>query len=151
MSADADLAALYQRGLRDLAAGVRNDRRLVPADASITRTSRTCGSTVTLDVQWRGNAIGALGWRTRACTLGMASTAIVVRHATGETCASVGEIAGLLRRLLAGEAVTFPEPWRDLAMFEAARAFPSRFGSILLPFEAVAGACAERGQPGTAL
>lgn len=144
MTADADLAALYQGSLRDLAASVRNDRRLVSADASVTRTSRTCGSSITLDVQWQGYSISALGWRTRACTLGMASTAIIVQHAVGETCAGVGENAHLLRRLLAGENVTFPDPWGDLAMFTAARVFPSRFGSIMLPFEALSGACAER-------
>lgn len=143
MTADPDLAALYQRGLRDLAARVRADRRLDPADATVTRTSRTCGSSITLDLRRRGDVIEALGWRTRSCTLGMAATAIVVRQAPGRTFGDVGEAADLLRRLLKGADVTFPEPWRDLSMFRAARGFPARFEAIMLPFDALESVGAE--------
>lgn len=137
MNPDADLAALYQRDLRDWAAQVRADRRLVPADASITRTSRTCGSSVTLDIRRDGGRILELGWRTRACTLGMASTAVVMRNAPGQSLAEVAQVAEALRRLLAGEDVSFPRPWQDLARFTAARSFPARHNSIMLPFEAL--------------
>lgn len=138
MTADADVLALYQRGLRDLAARVRNDRRLVPADISVTRTSRSCGSSVTVDLRREGDRIGDLGWRTRACTLGMAATAVMVQAAVGQSFDEVEEIAGMLRRLLQGDDVQFPERWKDLEMFAAARGFPSRHGSIMLPFDAVA-------------
>lgn len=138
MTADADLSALYQRGLREMAAKVRNDRRLVPADISVTRTSHTCGSSVTIDVCRNGNLLSALGWRTRACTLGMAATAIMVQSAPGQNFDAVDEIAGMLRRLLKGDDVPFPDRWRDLGMFVAARSFPNRHGSIMLPFDALA-------------
>lgn len=117
MTADAELAALYQRDLRDLAAQVRNDKRLVPADVSITRTSRTCGSSVTLDIRCDKHRILELGWRTRACTLGMASTAIVVRSVPGQCFAEVAQAADTLRRLLGGDDVSFPRQWEDLAKF----------------------------------
>lgn len=133
-----DLDALYQRRLRDMAAKVRNDRRLVSADISVTRTSRTCGSSVTLDVCRDGDLIGALGWRVRACTLGMAATAIVVQQAPGQNFDAAAGVAETLRRLLAGEDMVVPDRWRDLAMFVAARGFPSRHGSIMLPFDALA-------------
>lgn len=138
MTADADLSALYQRGLREMAAQVRNDRRLVPADISVTRTSRTCGSSITIDVCRNGNLISDLGWRTRACTLGMAATAVMVQGATGQSFEAVEEIAGMLRKLLQGDDVSFPNRWKALEMFVAARSFPSRHGSIMLPFDALA-------------
>lgn len=138
MTADADLAALYQRGLREMAAKVRTDRRLVPADISVTRTSRTCGSSVTIDICRNGSLIGDLGWHTRACTLGMAATAAMVQGAVGQSFEAVEEIAGMLRSLLQGDDVSFPERWKTLEMFVAARGFPSRHGSIMLPFDALA-------------
>lgn len=138
MSPDADLAALYTRGLRDIAARVRVDKRLVPADVSVTRTSRACGSSVTLDICRDGSTITTLGWRTRACTLGMAATALVVAHVPGRTFEELAEVAVLLRRLLAGEDVLFPAPWHDLAMFATAQDLPARHGSIMLPFDALA-------------
>lgn len=138
MTAEAELAALYQNDLRQWAAQVRNDRRLVPAEVSVTRTSRTCGSSVTLDIRCDNEKILELGWRTRACTLGMASTSIVVRHAPCRSFVEIAQTAEALRRLLAGEDVAFPEQWKELARFAAARNFPTRHNSIMLPFEALA-------------
>ncbi|WP_439271129.1 iron-sulfur cluster assembly scaffold protein [Pseudochrobactrum sp. HB0163] len=138
MTADADLNALYQRELREMAAKIRADKRLVPADISVTRTSPVCGSSVTIDIRRDGAYIHELGWRTRACTLGMAATAIVVQAAIDQNFKAVEEIAAMLRRLLQGEDVTFPAGWQALEMFAAARTFPSRHGSIMLPFEALA-------------
>lgn len=137
MSDDAELAALYRHDLRDWAAQVRNDRRLVPADASITRTSRTCGSSVTLDIRRHEDRILELGWRVRACTLGMAATAVVVRHAPGRRFDDVAGVAAMVGDLLNGEDVVFPDGWRDLAAFQAARNFPARHNSIMLAFAAL--------------
>ncbi|WP_435656672.1 iron-sulfur cluster assembly scaffold protein [Brucella pituitosa] len=139
MTVDKEIAALYHRDLRDWATLVRNDKRLVPPDVSITRNSRTCGSSITLDIRRDEDLILEVGWRTRACTLGMASTAVVVRHAPGQSVAEVAHVAEKLRRLLAGENVSFTGQWEDLARFTAARDFPTRHNSIMLPFEALAG------------
>lgn len=138
MTANADLNALYQRELREMAAKIRADKRLVPADISISRTSPICGSSVTIDIRRDGEFIRELGWRTRACTLGMAATATVVQAAIDQNFKAVKEIAAMLRRLLQGEDVTFPARWQALEMFAAARTFPNRHGSIMLPFEALA-------------
>lgn len=138
MTANAELAALYQRDLRDWAAQVRNDKRLVPANISVTRISRICGSSVTLDIRHNKDRILEIGWRTRACTLGMASTAVVVRNALGQSFADVAHAGETLRRFLAGEDVSFSGKWGDLAKFSGARNYPTRHNSIMLPFEALA-------------
>lgn len=137
MTGHAGIAELYRRELRELASKVRADKRLQSAELTVARTSRTCGSTVTLDIAQLNGVISDLGWRTRACTLGMAATAAVISHAPGKSFAECSRIGEDLRRLLAGEEVTFPAEWRDLSMFKAARALPERHGSILLPFDAL--------------
>lgn len=138
MSQNSDPAALYRRELRDLAARMRSDKRLDPADATITCTSRVCGSSVTLDIRQQGGVITALGWRVRACTLGAAATAIVVGAAPGKSFMACADMAEALRRFLSGEDVTFPPDWQALSGFAAARTLKQRHGSILLPFDVLA-------------
>jgi len=137
MSNDSDLASVYSHRLRELAAKVRADKRLVPAEMSVTRTSRSCGSSVTLDIRRDRDTITALGWRTRACTLGMAATAIVIDQAQGRCFCDVAAVAERLRLLLAGGDEEIPPPWNDLMVFSAARELTARHGSIMLPFEAL--------------
>ncbi|MCA1299415.1 iron-sulfur cluster assembly scaffold protein [Stappia indica] len=138
MTGDADLAALYQDRVRHWAARVRNDRRLSLADLTVTKKSPICGSALTLDVRAQGRTIQELGYRVRACTLGMASAAVVVATAPGRPVEETLAAGQRLRALLAGEDACFPPPWEALEMFMAARDFPTRHSSILLPFEALA-------------
>jgi NifU-like protein involved in Fe-S cluster formation len=144
---DRELRALYEERVRGWARRVRCDARLAPADLVVVRTSPACGSTLTLDVRWEGDRIVALGYRARACTLGMASAAVVVATAVGESFADVLAAGRSLAELLAGAEARFPEPWRELEMFAAARAFPSRHGSIMLPFEALREAAEASAKP----
>jgi NifU-like protein involved in Fe-S cluster formation len=136
------VTALYQDGIRLWARKVRNDRRLPRPDWTIAKTSRVCGSRLTLDLTFENDRIAHIGWMARACTLGMASTAIFVEAAPGLTLAEIEAVGQKLRRLLDGEDVTFDARWEALALFQAARHFPSRHGSIMLPF-AVAAEAAE--------
>lgn len=138
MTTEGDLDNLYQAQVRDWARKVRNDARLVPADITVSRVSRLCGSTLELDIRHDGRIVTALGYRARACTLGMASTAVVAAKATGRSFAEIGEAGEKLAALLAGEKVVFSDHWAALGMFTAARTFPTRHGSIMLPFDALA-------------
>lgn len=145
MTTEGDLDNLYQARVRNWARKVRNDARLVPADLTVSRTSPLCGSTLALDIRHDGRFVTALGYRARACTLGMASTAVVVAKAPGQSFAEIGEAGAQLAALLAGENVVFPDHWAELGMFTAARAFPTRHGSIMLPFDALAEAAGKLG------
>lgn len=136
MATEAEIAALYQKQIRKLAASVRSDRRLADADVSITKRSRVCGSSVTLDVRFQNERIDALGYRGRACMLGMAATALLVRIAPGLDASRIAAARDALAGLLAGDEVTMPEGWQALETFAAAIPFPSRHDSILLPFKA---------------
>lgn len=134
MNNDENLTALYQERVRYWAAKVRNDRRLIDPEITITRTTPLCGSLLTLDVKQNGGTILALGYKARACTLGMASAAIVIEKAIGLSFSELIEVQRIVGNLLAGENAIFPVLWEEFAIFSAARAFPTRHGSIMLPF-----------------
>ena len=136
MASDDQIAALYQKEIRDLAASVRNDRRLSSPDATVTKRSRICGSSVTLDVSFCEGRIKAVGYRARACSLGMAATAVVVRVSPGQNAAGITEAKETLAALLAGDDVTFPPGWGQLKLFTAAIPFRTRHESILLALQA---------------
>lgn len=135
MTAETEIGRLYENNVREWARKSRNDARLVPADLSVRCISPVCGSAVTLDIRHNQEVITELGYQARACTLGMASTAVVVAAAPGCSFSAVHEIGEKLGRLLAGEDVCFAGEWRALEMFIAARSFKARHGSILLPFQ----------------
>lgn len=145
MTTEGDLAQLYESRVRDWARKVRNDARLAPADLTVSRTSPLCGSTLALDIRHEGEVVTALGYRARACTLGMASTAVVAARAPGLSFGEIAETGARLAALLAGEDVVFADHWAELGMFTAARAFPTRHGSIMLPFDALAEAAGKLG------
>ncbi|WP_233270495.1 hypothetical protein [Chachezhania sediminis] len=92
---------------------------------------------ITLDMMRERDRITALGWRSRACTLGMASLGLVTEVAVGLGRAEVAAAGAALWDLLQGQEQVFAAPWDELSIFSAARGFPTRFGSIMLPFEAI--------------
>lgn len=138
------LASLYQSEIRSLAASVRNDRCLEAPTVTATKRSTVCGSFVTIDLLMVGPRIEAIGYQARACTLGMAATAILAKNAPGCTIDDISKIAEELRAILAGEKAAYKQSrttrsgWASLEYFISARPYPSRHSSILLPFEAIA-------------
>lgn len=138
MATQAQVTALYQKKIRELGAQVRADRRLVDPDITVTKRSRVCGSSVTLDFRFRGKRIEAIGYRTRACSLVMAATAILVRIGAGHDAEDIGQAKIALADLLMGKRDMMPADWQTLDVFAAAIPFPARHSSILLPFEAAA-------------
>lgn len=130
-----DLAALYP-ALKLYNAQVRNDRRLqVPPADSVTVHSAECGSQLTIDAEIKDGRVAQIGYRVRACSLGQASTAIVVNHAVGLDQKTLEHVEKQLRAILAGGA-THCE-WDELEIFSLIKDVPSRHGSILLPFNAL--------------
>lgn len=143
MATDEEVAALYQQKIRKLSARVRADRRLDAPQSSVTRRSRICGSMVTLDFDFDGERIERVGFRARACSLGMAATAILVDAGPGQDADQVAQAHTALANLLAGESAEFDEHWQGLEIMAAAIPFPARHNSVLLPFETAAEAFEE--------
>ncbi|MFD3190988.1 iron-sulfur cluster assembly scaffold protein [Sedimentitalea sp. HM32M-2] len=142
---EAALTTLYQPRIREYAARVRNDQRLDKPDVCVTCRSPVCGSMMTLDLRIHNGILTEIGWKGRACTLGMASLGIIIRAGIGQTESQIAEAGHRLSGLLRGENKDFPLAWAELSVFCAAREFPARFGSIELPFEAIAKGYAKAG------
>jgi NifU-like protein involved in Fe-S cluster formation len=136
-------SALYSRDILRLASGIPHLGRLQAPEGSAERTSKLCGSRVTVDVVLdREGRIAALGQEVKACALGQASAALMASEAVGRTREDLAEARDALAAYLSGEQDK-PGDWPGLAVFAAARAFPARHGAILLPFEAAAAAVRE--------
>ncbi len=130
-----DVAKLYQ-ALKQYIPEVRKDRRLpVPPADSVTVHEALCGSQVTLDARFEGDHVAEIGHRVRACSLGQATTAIVVRRAPGLDAATLARVHGQLREILDGGDTQCE--WPELEVFALTRAIPGRRGSAELPFKAL--------------
>ncbi len=131
----ADLAALYP-ALKQFSSEVRNDRRLpVPPADSVTVHSTECGSQLTLDAHIERERVCEIGYRVRACSLGQASTAIVVRHLADLDRSTLMRVEEQLRAILAGSATR--SDWPELEIFALIKDVRNRHGSVLLPFDAL--------------
>lgn len=130
-----DVASLYQ-ALKQYVPEVRRDRRLpVPPADSVTVHEPTCASQVTLDVRFEGDRVAEIGHRVRACSLGQATTAIVVRRAPGLDAVTLERVYGQLRGILDGHDTQCD--WPELEVFALTREIPGRRGSAELPFKAL--------------
>ncbi|NNC53817.1 MAG: iron-sulfur cluster assembly scaffold protein [Erythrobacter sp.] len=93
--------------------------------------SRSCGSTLAVSFE---PGFGNLGLKVTACAVGQASAAIFARHAEGRDPEEIAQVTAAIEEWLSADG---PQPeWPDIAMLEAARAYPARHGAILLPWKA---------------
>ncbi len=144
------LSELYTGGVLDAAAAIPPARRLSSPDASATRTSRVCGSEVSIDLVMADGCVADFGMEARACALGQASSSIVARNIIG---ASAEELYALRDQVRAMLKENGPPPagerWAELAMLAPIRDYPQRHASTLLVFEAVCACLDELGFGGS--
>lgn len=131
-----EMSELYNKDILRLATSIPLTERLAAPDFSVVRTSRICGSRVTADFSFAGDAISEYGQEVKACALGQASCSIFGRHIIGQTFETFLPVADAMRRMLAGEGPPPLGEWAELEIFLPAREHKSRHGSIMLPFEA---------------
>ena len=97
--------------------------------------SKSCGSTLAADVAVDAEGrIARLGLRVRACAVGQASAAIFARAAAGRTLDEIAAAQAAIADWLVGTA-DLPD-WPGLEAIAAARAYPGRYGAIMLPWTA---------------
>lgn len=130
------METLYTREILRLASGLEGERLIVP-DVSVTKKSRICGSTITIDVNLKTGRISEFGAKVKACALGQASVAIVEKHVFGANWTDLEPVYLELQNLLAGETVIFPAEWKELEVFASAQSHKARHSAILLPFKAL--------------
>jgi nitrogen fixation NifU-like protein len=135
---------LYHMRLVALARARDGAGRLDPPALAGEADNPLCGDRVRVTVRLTGDRIDALGHETRGCLLCEASAAAIGRRTTGGDVSSFRAVTDALRGWLKGEDPAPPRAWPELADFAPVRPVRSRHDCVMLPFEAVLDALAER-------
>ena len=143
MSNEQDLIKLYSARILALAADIPHLGRLDTPDASVTRRSPLCGSSVTVDVKLHNGMLSALGQDVKACALGQAAAAITAAAAEGATLETVQRGRDQLKAMLKGTGSVPDAPFTEFEVLTPAVAYKNRHASILLSIEALAEAMAK--------
>lgn len=128
--------ALYTRDIIRLAAQAPSGGLSRP-DVSVTKTSRICGSTITIDVNIKDGRVTGYGQKIKACALGQASSAIVAANIIGKTRDDIAPVAEGVEKLLKEDGPAPKGEWAAYEKFIPARDHPARHSAIMLPFEAL--------------
>ncbi|WP_112664484.1 iron-sulfur cluster assembly scaffold protein [Microvirga flavescens] len=131
------LNQIYNTRILTLAANIRHLGRLADADASATKRSKLCGSTVTVDLKMSDGVVTAFAHQVKACALGQASSAIMAEKVIGSTADELREAKAAVSLILMAEGKPPAGKWADLEVLTPIRDFKERHASVLLTFEAV--------------
>lgn len=142
MSNDSDLIKLYSARILALAADIPHLGRLDAPDATVTRRSPLCGSSVTVDVKVAEGRLADLGQDVKACALGQAAAAITGAAAQGATLEQVQRGRDQLKAMLKGKGDVPEAPFDGFEVLTPAVEYKNRHASILLSIEALAEAMA---------
>ncbi|MGB5865816.1 MAG: iron-sulfur cluster assembly scaffold protein [Sulfitobacter sp.] len=146
MSSESDLIKLYSARILALAADIPHLGRLEAPDASVTRRSPLCGSSVTVDVKVEDGKLSTLGQDVKACALGQAAAAITAAAAQGATLEIVQQGRDQLKAMLKGKGGVPDAPFDGFEVLTPAVEYKNRHASIMLCIEALADAMAEARQ-----
>ena len=147
MSNDTDLIKLYSGRILALAADIPHLGRLDAPDATVTRRSPLCGSSVTVDVKVTDGRLSALGQDVKACALGQAAAAITASGSEGVTLETIQIGRDQLKAMLKGKGGVPDAPFDGFEVLTPAVEYKNRHASILLSIEALAEAMATAQQP----
>ncbi len=136
MAGDADMIKLYSQRILELAATIPFTERLADADATASKRSPLCGSTVTVDLKIADGKIAAYGQDVKACALGQASASISGAQMIGRTRAEIEAARDQLRAMLKSGGPVPDAPFDGFEVLEPARDYKNRHASILLTLDA---------------
>lgn len=142
MSNDTDLIKLYSARILALAADIPHLGRLDAPDATVTRRSPLCGSSVTVDIAMANGQLGDLGLDVKACALGQAASAVTAEAAIGTTLEQVQLGRDQLKAMLKGKGGVPEAPFDGFEVLTPAAEYKNRHASIMLSIEALAEAMA---------
>ncbi len=131
------MTELYNHAILKLATSIPLTERLAAPDVSVVRTSRICGSRVTVDIDFDEERIAAYGQEVKACALGQAACSIIGRQIIGRNQAEIEKVADQMCKMLAGAAEGPDGDWVGLRVLQPAREHKSRHTSIMLAFDVI--------------
>ncbi len=118
--------------------------RLIDPDASATKISRVCGSSVSVEMKMTDDVVSEFAVEARACALGQASSSLLSRHIIGATADELRLLRDEMLLMLKEEgAPPSGERWAELEKLQPIKEYPARHASTMLAFEAVV-ACLDK-------
>lgn len=128
---------LYNNEILKLAVSIPRTGRLADPDITVTKTSRICGSRVTVDLKFEDGRVAGYAQEVKACALGQATCSVVGGQIIGRRRAEIEKVAAEMRAMLAGQGQGPEGDWAALQILQPARDHKSRHTSIMLSFEAI--------------
>ncbi|MBC6443361.1 MAG: iron-sulfur cluster assembly scaffold protein [Rhodobacteraceae bacterium] len=136
MTDTGDLIKLYSGRILELAAAIPLTDRLVAPDASRSKRSPLCGSTVTIDVKMDGCVVAEYGQDVKACALGQAAASVLASRIVGLSAETIRAGRDQLASMLEQGGPPPAAPFDELCILQPARDYRNRHASILLAFDA---------------
>ncbi|MEL6323205.1 MAG: iron-sulfur cluster assembly scaffold protein, partial [Pseudomonadota bacterium] len=106
-------------------------------DVRVTKSSRVCGSELTLDLKIERGVVADFGLEAKACALGQASAGLVAERLIGEAASDLCSLRGKVHAMLKEAGAPPDGIWQDLEALQAIRDYPQRHASTMLIFEAL--------------
>ena len=132
------MEALYTPEILRWAMQLPESRTLEEAAFTVTKTSRVCGSSLTMSVCLSQGKITDFAVESKACALGQASAAMVLSNLDVLDKNSLAAVARDFEAMLESGTTEFETPWKELSILAPVRDHPGRFGSVRLPFQVLA-------------
>ena len=129
---------LYSARILRLAAEMPHAGRLAEPDASSTKVSKLCGSTITVDVKVADGVVADFAQDVRACALGQAAAAVLGEHVVGASLGEIEVARDALRAMLKADGPAPEGRFSELSVLAPVKDYPARHTSTLLAFEAAA-------------
>ena len=145
--------ALYQDAIKQFAHAAHGQGQLAAKRWEMRGEARLdnplCGDRVRMQVALASGHIAEIAHETKGCLLCRAAASLIGLRAVGQDEANIAAAVEAIENLLQHGAPA-PAGWPELAMFEPARAFPSRHRCVLLPFRALLAAVQKSSSAGAA-
>jgi NifU-like protein involved in Fe-S cluster formation len=129
---------LYSAKVLKLAANLPHAGRLPAPDASSTKVSKLCGSTITVDVVVDDGKVADFAQDVKACALGQAAAAVLGAHVIGASLAEIEFARDALRAMLKADGPPPEGRFSELSVLAPVKDYPARHTSTMLAFEAAA-------------
>ena len=127
---------IYSARVLKLAANMPRAGRLAAPDASSSKTSRLCGSTVTVDLTLERGRVADFAQDVQACALGQAAAAVLGANVIGASLDEIETARDQLAAMLKGGGPAPEGRFVDLRVLEPVKDYPARHASTMLAFEA---------------
>jgi NifU-like protein involved in Fe-S cluster formation len=131
-----DVVKLYSKQIVDLSGNIPHTQRLDAPDATVTKRSPLCGSSITVDITMADDKVSAFGQNVMACALGKATAAIIAENIIGRSYEELVQTRDHLRAMLKEQTPITSELFPDLEVLQAAQNYPNRHASVMLILDA---------------